>query len=222
MRILVIEDSRRLREALRLGLRRSGYAVDTAADGKAGLSLAATEPYDAIVLDLLLPQMDGLTLLRALRERGVATDVLILSARDTVEDRIRGLDVGADDYLVKPFAFEELLARLHALARRRRDGKKSDLAIGDLVLNTSTRQVSRAGRPLVLTAREYMLLTLLASRRGEIVSRIEIEDKLYAADEFPCSNVIASAMSLLRSKLGSPPLIHTRRGLGYVLEAPSP
>lgn len=221
MRVLVVEDSVRLRESLRLGLSRSGFCVDAASDGPTGLSLATTEPYDAIVLDLMLPGLDGLSVLQTLRERGVGTDVLILSAKDGVDDRIRGLRSGADDYLVKPFAFDELVARLQALERRQLGRKDPRITVADLAIDPTTRRVTRNGRVLELTAREYLLLKLLASRCGETVSRIEIEDKLYGLDQFPNSNVVASTVSLLRNKLGSPALIRTRRGLGYVLEAPA-
>lgn len=222
MRVLVVEDSRRLRESLRLGLRRTGFAADVAADGRTGLSLAAKEPFDVIVLDLMLPGLDGLSVLRELRARNVATPVLILSARDAVEDRVKGLEIGADDYLVKPFSFDELVARLQAITRRRHGVTKSEIVVGDMVLNTATRTVTRGGRVLDLTAREYMLLRLLAARRGQTVARIEIEDKLYGLEKFPNSNVVASAISILRAKLGEPHLIHTRRGLGYTLDVPSP
>ena len=220
MRLLVVEDSRRLRESLRVGLRRSGFSVDTAADGRTALSRATTEPYDAIVLDLLLPGLDGLNVLRELRARGIGTDVLILSARDAVADRVTGLELGADDYLVKPFAFAELVARLQALMRRRYAVKATAICVGDLSIDTAKRQVRRGEALLDLTAREYMLLNLLAMRRGETVSRIEIEDKLYGIERFPNSNVVASTISILRGKLGPPPLIHTRRRLGYMMDVP--
>lgn len=218
MRLLVVEDSRRLREYLRLGLQRSGFAVDVARDGKTGLSLASTEPYDAVVLDLMLPKLSGLVVVKELRARGVAVQVLILSARDAVADRVKGLELGADDYLVKPFSFDELVARLLALSRRRYGRASAEIRVDDLVIDTSNRSVVRSGRTIDLTAREYKLVHLLASRRGATVSRIEIEDKLYGIDRFPNSNVVASAVSMLRAKLGDPSLIHTRRGLGYVLD----
>jgi DNA-binding response OmpR family regulator len=135
-----------------------------------------------------------------------------------VADRVKGLELGADDYLVKPFAFSELVARLQALGRRRSGARSREIAVGDLVIDTAKRTVKRGDEALDLTAREYMLLQLLATRRGETVARIEIEDKLYGIDRFPESNVVASTISILRSKLGPPPLIHTRRGLGYVMD----
>lgn len=221
MRILVIEDSNRLRESLRLGLKKCGYVVDVAADGEEGLTLGSKEPYDLVILDIGLPKRDGLAVVKGLRERGKTMDVLILSARDAVMDRIQGLDAGADDYLVKPFSFEELVARVRALARRHRDVRSDRVTVGDLSIDLSARTVERNSRRLDLSAREFMLLRLLASRIGQTVSRIEIEDKLYGLERFPNSNVVASTMSLLRAKLGEPELIHTRRGLGYVLEIPS-
>lgn len=222
MRLLVVEDSTRLRTSLQSGLERLGFAVDTAADGKTGLSLAKVEPYDAIVLDLMLPGISGLDILRELRQRGKATDVLILSARDAVEDRVQGLELGADDYLVKPFAFDELVARLRAMHRRKHGVKQAVITLADLVIEPATRRVRRGEVELDLTAREFALLELLALRLGETVSRIEIEDKLYGMERFPNSNVVASTISILRAKLGDPPLIHTRRRLGYVLSENTP
>ncbi len=225
MRILMVEDSERLAQSVRAGLRKLGHAVDLAFDGAAGLSYACANPYDAIVLDLMLPKRDGLSMLRDLRARGRDVYVLILTARDGVDDRVRGLREGADDYLVKPFAFDELAARLDALARRPRAAAANAIVVGDLVIDTRARRVTRAGRDVRLTAREYALLALLASRRGQIVSGEEIEDHLYDERTFPLSNAVQSAISMLRSRLavdGAPPLIHTRRGLGYVLDETQP
>ena len=217
VRLLIVEDSSRLRESLKIGLERSGFAVDVAADGVTASKLAAHEPYDLIVLDLMLPEKDGFTVLQELRQAGTKSAVLILSAKDAVEDRIQGLDLGADDYLVKPFAFEELLARINALLRRQFDVANNVISVADLKVDLTARTVIRNNRTIDLTAREFMLLKLLALRTGQTVSRIEIEDKLYGMDRFPNSNVVASTVSLLRSKIGEPCLIHTRRGLGYVL-----
>ncbi len=222
MRILVVEDSARLAESLRNGLRRLGHAVDVVHDGESGLSYAKTNPYDVVLLDLLLPRIDGLTVLRRLREHGADTSVLILTAKDTVDDRVRGLRQGADDYLVKPFSFDELVARIEALGRRRAEAKRPSLRVGDLVIDLTARRVERAGVEIPLTAREFALLRFLATRRGEIVSATEIEDHLYDEATFPVSNAVQSAISALRKRLkaaGDGELIHTRRGLGYVLEA---
>jgi two-component system copper resistance phosphate regulon response regulator CusR len=225
MRILVVEDSRRLAESLRAGLRKLGHAVDLAHDGRSGLSYARLNPYTTIVLDIMLPGMDGLAVLDALREQGIATPVLLLTARDTVLDRVTGLRHGADDYLVKPFAFDELAARLEALARRPPAAAGTVVEVGSLRVDLSARQVTRAGRPITLPRREYALLALLAARRGCVVSAREIEDELYDEGTFPGSNVVASAVCYLRGQLaadGEPELIHTRRGLGYVLDETPP
>jgi DNA-binding response OmpR family regulator len=221
MRVLLVEDSQRLQASLSTALRRSGYAVDAATDGEEALWRARTDDYDAMVLDLMLPKRDGLSVLTELRRVGRNVHVLILTARDTVEDRVRGLQAGADDYLVKPFALEEFLARVQALCRRTYGGKQTLLAVGDLEIDTIARAVRRGAAKLDLTAREYHLLEYLAQRRGEVVSRGEIEAHIYDAKVDPMSNVVDSAICILRRKLAvddAPPLIHTRRGIGYVLE----
>jgi DNA-binding response OmpR family regulator len=225
MRILIVEDSPRLQRSVSTALRKSGYAVDVAGDGDEGLWLAESHAYDAIVLDIMLPKRDGLSVLAELRRRGRDVHVLLLTARDTVDDRVQGLRAGADDYLVKPFALEELLARVEALCRRAYGAKQSTLQIADLVIATGARTVSRAGQRIDLTAREYLLLEYLARRRAQTVSRAEIEEHIYDGQVDPMSNVVDSAVCSLRKKLGAPgaaPLIHTRRGLGYVLDDPNP
>jgi DNA-binding response OmpR family regulator len=221
MRILVVEDSPRLQLTLGTALRKSGYAVDITGDGEEGLWRAESHDYDVIVLDLMLPKRDGLSVLAELRRRGKPAHVLLLTARDTVEDRVRGLQGGADDYLVKPFALEELLARVQALCRRAYGSKQNRLAIADLAIDTLARSVSRASHPVDLTAREYLLLEYLARRRGEVVTRSDIEEHIYDGQADPMSNVVDSAVCSLRKKLnarGGHSLIHTRRGLGYVCE----
>jgi DNA-binding response OmpR family regulator len=225
VRILLVEDSDRLRATLDLGLRREGFAVDLAADGRTGLSYARNNPYDVIVLDLMLPGLDGLTVLQELRRAGVATHVLVLTARDAVEDRVRGLQAGADDYLVKPFAFDELVARLRALVRRRYARKDPRIVLGGLVVDCAERVARHGGEVLDLTPREYALLELLALRQGEVVSRVEIEDALYSERTLPSSNAVDSAVCRLRAKLeplGDVPTIRTRRGMGYLLETAAP
>lgn len=222
MRVLVVEDSARLRQTVSTWLRRNGFAVDASADGEEGLYLANANEYDVLVLDVMLPKLDGLTLLERLRQNGKALHILLLTAKDTVADRVRGLELGADDYLVKPFALEELLARVKALCRRAYGSKESCLLIGDLEINTTARKVTRGGQPIALQAREYALLEYLARRRGHVVSRTEIEEHIYAGETDPWSNVVDSAICSLRRKLAEinpAPLIHTRRGLGYELEA---
>ncbi len=218
MRVLVVEDNNLLRDSLRQGLREAGFSVDSAADGTDGLWLAETGDYDVIVLDLMLPGMDGLTLLAALREKQQDTHVLILTAKDTVEDRIRGLNLGADDYLVKPFAFPELLARVHALVRRRYRQKSPTIVLGDIELDTIRKTVARQGTSVELTPREYALLEYLAYRSGEVVTRTEIWEHLYEFESSTTSNVVDVFIKRLREKLGSQ-LIQTRRGQGYVLGA---
>ncbi len=222
MRILFVEDSPRLQRSVGTALRKTGYAVDIAGDGEAGLWLAESHDYDVIVLDVMLPKRDGLSLLAELRRQGRMVHVLLLTARDTVQDRVQGLQAGADDYLVKPFALEELLARVQALGRRAHGTKQPRLQIGPLEVDTSARCVRRAGENVELTAREYLLLEYLARRRGQVVSRAEIEEHIYDEQVDPMSNVVDSAICSLRKKLSAPgetALIHTRRGLGYVLEA---
>jgi DNA-binding response OmpR family regulator len=204
-----------------VALRKSGYVVDMAGDGEEGLWLATENDYDVVVLDIMLPKRDGLSLLTELRRRGKTVHVLLLTARDTVTDRVHGLQAGADDYLVKPFALEELLARVQALCRRAYGSKRDQIAIADLEIDTLARSVRRAGQPIDLTAREYLLLEYLARRRGHVVSRPEIEEHIYDSAVDPMSNVVDSAICGLRKKIGTtgdPPLIHTRRGLGYVLD----
>lgn len=219
MRLLLVEDSPRLQRSVAAALRRSGYAVDLAADGEDGLWRATSTAYDAIVLDRMLPKLDGLTVLRRLREAGRDTHVLLLTARDTVADRVTGLQAGADDYLVKPFALEELLARVAALCRRSYGGKQTSLSIGRLVVDPGTRQATCGGPPLDLTPREFSLLEYLARRRGEVVSRADIEAHIYDDQVDPMSNVVDSAICTLRKKLDAP-FIRTRRGHGYVLDDP--
>ncbi|HSI34755.1 MAG: response regulator transcription factor [Phycisphaerae bacterium] len=223
MRVSVIEDSQRLRDAVCAGLRKSGYAVDGAGDGPVGLWYAESNEYDVIVLDLMLPGIDGLTLLKRLRDAGRDTHVLVLTARDTVEDRVRGLRSGADDYLVKPFAFDELLARVEALVRRRHSTKSPRLEVGGLVIDSAARTVMVDGRAVDLPPREYALLEYLAARRGAVVSRAEIEAHIYDDRAGPMSNVVDAAVYAVRRKVDPPggeSYIQTRRGAGYVLRDP--
>jgi DNA-binding response OmpR family regulator len=224
MRLLLIEDSPRLQRSLGTGLRRAGHAVDVVGDGVEGLSLAESTDYDLLILDLMLPGLDGLSLLRRLREQEKQTHVLILTARDTLEDRVKGLNAGADDFLVKPFAFEELLARVQALGRRRHGQKNPRIVVGAIEIDTVGRKVSRDGQLIALAPREYALLEYLAVRRGRVVTRAEIEEHLYDGRSDPMSNVVDSAICALRRRIdraGEPSLIETRRGSGYVLEAGS-
>jgi DNA-binding response OmpR family regulator len=220
MRILLVEDDAVIASSLSKGLREKAYAVDVATDGDAALSQAAINPYDAIVLDVMLPKRDGFAVCRELRHRGLTTPVLMLTARDAVRDRITGLDTGADDYLTKPFEFGELLARLRALLRRGPALAPAVLRVGDLELDTHAQRATRAGRDVALTTREYALLEFLARNAGRVVGRAEISDHVWDDNYDPVSNLIESYINRLRKKLdapGLPPLIHTRRGAGYVL-----
>lgn len=222
MRLLLIEDFDPLRKSLAKGLREAGFAVDATGDGEEGLWYATGEDYDAMILDLMLPGLDGLTILRKLRAAGKQTHVLILTARDTVPDRVRGLDLGADDYLIKPFAFEELLARIHALVRRTYEHKSPEVRVGPLRIDTAAQRVRHGRKELDLTRREYDLLEYLALRAGQIVPRKDIWEHLYEFDSEATSNVVDVYVGYLRKKLdrpGNPSFIRTVRGRGYVLEA---
>ena len=220
MRILFVEDSERLRRSVSDGLRKAGYAVDAAADGEDGLHLARTEPYDVIILDIMLPKLDGLEVLRRLRVAGKQMHVLMLTARDTVSDKVLGLRSGADDYLIKPFAFDELLARVEALTRRQHQNKHPLIKVGPLEIDLSARTARREGKLVSLAPREYALLEFLALRRGSVVSRAEIESHIYDNEKELMSNVVDSAICSLRRRIDSedgPSLIQTRRGMGYIL-----
>ena len=218
MRVLIIEDYAPVRRSLARGLRETGYAVDTAENGEDGLWHARSGEHDVIVLDLMLPKLDGRTLLRTLREEGSDVHVIILTAKDAVEDRVRGLDLGADDYMVKPFAFGELLARVRRLAMRTYGEKSAKIRVGDLELDPRQRTARRAREPVELTAREYALLEYLAARAGEVVTRTEIWEHIYDFAAERNSNVIDVYVSALRKKVDKDfdrDLIHTVKGVGY-------
>lgn len=220
MRVLLVEDDALLRSQLRLMLTQAGYAVDEAADGQAALHLGATEPYDAVVLDLGLPLLDGLTVLQRWRSQGRTLPVLILTARDSWHEKVAGIDAGADDYLAKPFHTEELLARLRALVRRSHGIASPLLRHGDITLDTRTGTVTQRGVTVGLTAHEYRLLAYLMHRAGQVVSRTELVEHLYAQDFERDSNTVEVFVGRLRRKLGAE-LIETVRGLGYRLAAPA-
>jgi heavy metal response regulator len=220
VRILVVEDEEPIAAFLRQGLSESGYAVDVAADGTEALHWAAIAAYDVIVLDLMLPEVDGLAVCTELRRRGVATPVLMLTARDTIEDRVAGLDSGADDYLVKPFAFAELLARIRALLRREPALKGTLLQVADLTLDTLSREVRRAGEPIALTSKEYGLLEFLMRNPNQTLTRATIAEHVWDYDFDNLSNIIDVHIFALRRKLDdgrAVKLLHTVRGVGYRL-----
>ncbi len=221
MRLLVVEDDAKLAAALGRGLRNDGYAVDVARDGDAALRHAAVWEYDAIVLDLMLPGRDGLEVCRTLRERGCWAPVLMLTARGGVPDRIRGLDVGADDYLGKPFDFGELLARLRSLIRRAPGERPVRLAVGDLVVDPAAHEASRGGERVELTAREFAVLEFLARHAGEVVTRAALLDHVWDENYEGSTNIVDQYVGALRRKLEQPfgrPLIHTVRGVGFKLD----
>jgi two-component system copper resistance phosphate regulon response regulator CusR len=222
MRALVIEDDRKLGRLLHRGLTESGFSVDLAEDGESGLYQAETEAYDAIVLDLMLPKLAGEEVLTRLRASGKHTPVLILTARDGLEDKIAGLDRGADDWLTKPFALAELVARLRALIRRDHRAASSTLLIADLEIDLAARRVRRGGRDIELSGKQFALLELLVLQRGKIVTRTEIYEKIYDAGSDTLSNVVDVHVCRLRELVDRdfcPRLIHTVRGQGYRLEA---
>ncbi len=221
MKLLIVEDSERLRRSLREGLCRSGFTVDVAADGHEGLAFAELYEYDVIVLDLMLPGLDGLSLLAKLRRGGNGARVLILSAKDQIDDRVRGLDVGADDYLVKPFSFEELVARIRALNRRPHEIAGPEITVGGITLDTARRRVCRDGAEIAMTPTEYRLLEYMALRRGRVLSKETLRDRLYDSAAETESNTIEAIVSNVRRKLravGAGEVIRTRRGFGYLVE----
>lgn len=222
MRILLVEDDPQLADTVARGLRESAYAVDVVGDGESAVYRAAVYPYDAVVLDLMIPKRDGLAVCRELRRRGSTVKILMLTARHTVEDRVTGLDAGADDYLVKPFAMEELLARLRALLRRGDEVIPTTIRVADLEIETGAQEVRRAGQAIPLTTKEYTLLVYLARNAGRVIGRAEIADHAWDDNYDPFSNLIEVYISRLRKKIDeghATPLIHTRRGAGYIFEA---
>jgi two-component system, OmpR family, response regulator len=223
MRVLLVEDDHTIADFVGRGLREAGFAVDHAPDGEIGLAMALAAPYDAAVVDLMLPARDGLSLIDELRRRGVLTPVLILSARRSVDDRVTGLQAGGDDYLTKPFAFEELLARVQALVRRAsRTPEPTALRVGELELDLLSRRVTRAGEPVDLRPREFALLEYLMRNAGRVVSKTMILSHVWDYNFDPQTNIVDVLISRLREKLDRPyghKMLHTVRGMGYVLRA---
>lgn len=225
MKVLVVEDYAPVRKSVVKGLTEAAFAVDAASDGKEGLWYARNNEYDVIVLDIMLPEIDGLSILRTLRKAETTAKILLLTARDSIEERVTGLNEGADDYLIKPFAFEELLARVQVLVRRQHQKTSARLAIGNLEIDTAAKQVQRGGEPIEFTRREYSLLVFLAMREGKTVSRTEIWENLYEFNSDAHSNVVDVYIRYLRNKLERPEwpqLIHTHRGFGYRLGEEQP
>jgi two-component system response regulator MprA len=222
-RIVVVDDDEALRNAVRRALRLEGYDVATAVDGADALDQLGSLRADVVVLDVLMPALDGITVCRRLRDSGDQTPILMLTARDAVSDRVTGLDAGADDYLTKPFALEELLARVRALLRRNDPGDDGMLIVADLALNPRTRQVSRAGRPVELTRTEFALLELLLRNAGTVLTRDTIRERVWGFDDSYGSNTLDVYIGYLRRKTeagGETRLIHTVRGVGFVLRGP--
>jgi two-component system copper resistance phosphate regulon response regulator CusR len=223
MRILLVEDDPRIARFVSQGLREQAYAVDMTGDGEDALYKLSINDYDAVILDVMIPTRDGFEVCRELRESGSVVPVIMLTARDAVEDRIVGLDQGADDYMTKPFEVAELLARLRALLRRGRVVRPAAITVADLVIDTRAHRVTRAGRRIELTAKEYALLEYLARECGRVLGRAEIAEHVWDENFDPMSNLIDVNINRLRRKIDdgfAPPLIHTRRGEGYMMAAP--
>ncbi|MBI2411813.1 MAG: response regulator transcription factor [Deltaproteobacteria bacterium] len=221
MRILLVEDEKDLAMIVKQGLEEEGYVVDVAHDGEEGLYMAENYPADAVILDIMLPLMDGLTVLSNMRKKGIATPVILLTARDALLDKIKGLDTGADDYLTKPFVFEELLARVRSLLRRKATVKEAVIRIADLEINTASHEVKRGGRSIALSAKEYALLEYLAYKKNTVVSRTDIVEHIYHEDTDMDSNVVDVYINYLRNKIDKDfkvKLIQTIRGAGYMLK----
>lgn len=221
MKILIIEDSERLRRSISHGLSKLGHTVELAADGEIGLALAKTNSYHVIILDLMLPKIDGFNVLKNLRRNNSEANIVILSARDQVNDRIKGLEMGADDYLIKPFSFEELCARITAVSRRQLPSKNPVLCFENISIDTIKKQVSCENNLIQLTASEYALLECLALQKGRTLTKNQLLDWLYSMDEVVTSNVIEVLMSALRRKIkfaGGKDIIVTRRGFGYMIK----
>jgi heavy metal response regulator len=221
MRILVIEDEVKIAQFIKRGLKEEGYAIDVAVDGEEGHFMLSSNEYDAIILDLMLPKIDGLTLCRTLRKEGNATPIIMLTAKDTVKDKVKGLDSGADDYLPKPFAFEELLARLRVLLRKKDNRVQTQLKVDDLIMDILTHKVTRADREIDLTVKEYALLEYLMRNAGNIVTRTMISEHVWDINFDTFTNVIDVYINYLRNKIDSGfdnKMIHTVRGKGYLLK----
>ena len=222
MRILVVEDEKKIADFIKRGLKEEGYAVDVAYDGAEGQFLAKTNTYDIVLLDLMLPKLDGLTLCKNLKKEGFLAPIIMVTAKDTIEDKVTGLDAGADDYITKPFAFEELLARIRAILRKKDTLVTTTLQVEDLALDLLTHKVTRSEKEIVLTAKEYALLEYLMRNAGRVVTRTMISEHVWDANFDTFTNVIDVYIKYLRNKIDGPEhskkLIHTVRGRGYTLK----
>ena len=221
MRLLVVEDEKKVASFIKKGLEEEGYAVDLVSDGKTGLIMGLDGVHDLIILDVNLPRMDGLSVLQELRRKKITTPILLLTVRAAIEDKVLGLDTGADDYLTKPFAFQELLARVRALLRRRADAESPLLQVADLTLDPATRLVSRGDQKIELTAKEFALLSYFMRNPGRVLTRTMIAEHVWDYDFDPMTNVIDVYVNYLRKKIeagGEEKLIHTVRGVGYVMK----
>jgi heavy metal response regulator len=221
MRILIIEDEKKVASFIRKGLEEEYFVADIAFDGKEGLKLAISEEYDVIIMDIMLPYMDGITLIKEIRKREILTPVLMLTVNDSVKDKVEGLDAGADDYLTKPFAFEELIARLRALLRRNENSKTSKLIVGDLELDLQSHRVFRNNQEIILTPKEYSILEYLMRNSKKVISRTKLIEHVYDYHFDTETNIIDVYINKVRSKIDNnfeKPLIHTIRGIGYVLK----
>lgn len=221
MKILIVEDEKKVASFLKKGLEQEYYTVDVAHDGKAGLDLSLTEDYDLIILDIMLPLLDGITLLREIRNAKIDVPILMLTAKDSTEDKVEGLDSGADDYLAKPFALEELLARVRALVRRKEKVKNLLLLANDLSLDTQTHKVKRGDKEIILTPKEYSILEYLLRNKNHVVSRMKLTEHVYEYQFDPDTNVIDVYINKLRNKIdkdSDQPILHTIRGIGYMIK----
>ncbi len=221
MKVLIVEDEKELALTLKKGLEENSFAVDVSHDGEDGLFMAENYPYDVLLLDIMLPKMDGLAILNTLRKKKIDIPVVLLTARGEVEDRIKGLNIGADDYIAKPFDFSELLARLRSVIRRSKGKPAPVIVIGDLTIDTNSREIRRGGRDIKLSAKEYNMLEYLALNKNRVIGRTELMEHIYEMDADPDSNIIDVYINYLRNKIDkdfSVQLIHTVRGAGYVLK----
>ena len=221
MKILVVEDEKKVASFLKKGLEQEYYSVDVASDGKEGLNYVISNEYDVIILDIMLPFIDGISLLKEIRKEKIGTPILMLTAKDTVNDKVTGLDSGADDYLAKPFAFEELLARIRALMRRKEGSKSLILSVDNLSLDTQTHKVTRDGKEIILTPKEYSILEYLLRNKNNVVSRMKLTDHVYEYQFDPDTNVIDVYINKLRNKIDKDfthQLLHTIRGIGYMIK----